>query len=377
MEIVRSIVSTLTGYGPPFLFVLTIVVFFHELGHFLVARWCGVGVKTFSIGFGPELFGWNDRRGTRWRIALIPLGGYVKFVGDESAASTPDRDGLDAMTPEERAISFPAQSVGARAAIVAAGPVANFILAIVIFTVVFTAFGRMDIAPRVGAVSPGSAAESAGIRQDDMIVSIEGRTIESFVDIMKMVSNRADLPTAIVVDRDGRRVELSVTPRSFEEKSRFGTQRRGLLGIQASRDPKDRTLRSFSPVEALVGGVSETWFIVERTGSYVAGLFSGRESASQLGGPLRVAQISGEVAEVGFLALINLAALLSVSIGLLNLMPIPLLDGGHLVFYVAEAVRGRPLSERAQDIGFRIGLAIVLMLMIVSTWNDIAHFASL
>jgi len=210
-----------------------------------------------------------------------------------------------------------------------------------------------------------------------MIVSIEGRTIESFVDIMKMVSNRADLPTAIVVDRDGRRVELSVTPRSFEEKSRFGTQRRGLLGIQASRDPKDRTLRSFSPVEALVGGVSETWFIVERTGSYVAGLFSGRESASQLGGPLRVAQISGEVAEVGFLALINLAALLSVSIGLLNLMPIPLLDGGHLVFYVAEAVRGRPLSERAQDIGFRIGLAIVLMLMIVSTWNDIAHFASL
>ena len=377
MEIVRSIVSTVTGYGPPFLFVLTIVVFFHELGHFLVARWCGVGVKTFSIGFGPELFGWNDRRGTRWRIALVPLGGYVKFVGDESAASTPDRDGLDAMTPEERAISFPAQPVAARAAIVAAGPIANFLLAIVIFTVVFAAFGRMDIAPRVGAVSPGSAAESAGMRQDDMIVSIEGRTIESFVDIMKMVSNRADLPTAIVVDRDGRRVDLTVTPRSFEEKSRFGTQRRGLLGIQASRDPKDRTLRSFSPVEALVGGVSETWFIVERTGSYVAGLFSGRESASQLGGPLRVAQISGEVAEVGFLALINLAALLSVSIGLLNLMPIPLLDGGHLAFYAAEAVRGRPLSERAQDIGFRIGLAIVLTLMIVSTWNDIAHFAAL
>lgn len=377
MEIVRSIVSTLTGYGPPFLFVLTIVVFFHELGHFLVARWCGVGVKTFSIGFGPELFGWNDRRGTRWRVALIPLGGYVKFVGDESAASTPDRDGLDAMTPEERAISFPAQPVAARAAIVAAGPIANFLLAIVIFAVVFAAFGRMDIAPRVGAVSPGSAAETAGIRQDDMIVSIEGRTIESFVDIMKMVSNRADLPTAIVVDRDGRRVELSVTPRSFEEKSRFGTQRRGLLGIQASRDPKDRTLRRFSPLEAVVGGVSETWFIVERTGSYVAGLFSGRESASQLGGPLRVAQISGEVAEVGFLALINLAALLSVSIGLLNLMPIPLLDGGHLAFYAAEAVRGRPLSERAQDIGFRIGLAIVLTLMIVSTWNDIAHFASL
>ena len=377
MDIVQSAVSTLTGYGPPFLFVLTVVVFFHELGHFLVARWYGVGVQTFSIGFGPELFGWNDRKGTRWRIALIPLGGYVKFVGDDSAASTPDRDALAAMSPEERAISFPAQPVGARAAIVAAGPIANFLLAIAIFTVVFTAFGRMDIVPRVGAVTPGSAAETAGIRQDDVIVSIEGRSIESFVDIMRVVSVRADLPTAVTVERDGRRIELSVTPRAFEEKSRFGVQKRGLLGIQASRDPKDRVLHRFSPLEAFTSGVAETWFIVERTGSYVGGLFSGRESASQLGGPLRVAQISGEVAEIGFLALVNLAALLSVSIGLLNLMPIPMLDGGHLVFYAAEAVRGRPLSERAQDIGFRIGLAIVLTLMIVSTWNDIAHFASL
>ena len=377
MDIVQSVVSTVTGYGPPFLFVLTIVVFFHELGHFLVARWCGVGVKTFSIGFGPELFGWNDRKGTRWRVALIPLGGYVKFVGDENAASTPDREAVAQMSAAERAISFPAQPVAARAAIVAAGPIANFLLAIAIFTVVFAAAGRMDIVPRVGAVSAGSAAEAAGIRQDDLIVSIEGRPIESFMDIMRVVSVRADMPTVVVVDRDGKKVELSVTPRAFEEKSRFGVQRRGLLGIQASRDPRDRVMRQFSPIGAFGAGVAETWFIVERTGSYVAGLFTGRESASQLGGPLRVAQISGEVAEVGFLALVNLAALLSVSIGLLNLMPIPMLDGGHLVFYAAEAVRGRPLSERAQDIGFRIGLAIVLALMIVSTWNDIAHFASL
>jgi regulator of sigma E protease len=377
MNFVQSIVSTVTSYGPPFLFVLTMVVFFHELGHFLVARWCGVGVKTFSIGFGPELIGWNDRKGTRWRIALIPLGGYVKFVGDENAASTPDTDAVDAMTAEERAIAFPTQPVAARAAIVAAGPIANFILAIVIFTVMFATAGRMDIVPRVGAVSPGSAAEVAGIRQDDLIVSIEGRPIESFVDIMRVISVRADLPTAVTVERDGKRVDLTATPRPFEEKSRFGAQTRGLLGIQASRDPKDRVLKHFSPIGALGAGVSETWFIVERTGTFVAGLFSGRESASQLGGPLRVAQISGEVAEVGFLALVNLAALLSVSIGLLNLMPIPMLDGGHLVFYAAEAVRGRPLSERAQDIGFRIGLAIVLALMVVSTWNDIAHLASL
>ncbi len=377
MGLVESVVSTVASYGPPFLFVLTVVVFFHELGHFLVARWCGVGVKTFSIGFGPELLGWNDAKGTRWRIAAIPLGGYVKFVGDETAASTPDAEAIDAMSPEERAVAFPTQPVGARAAIVAAGPIANFILAIVIFTMMFAVAGRMDILPRVGAVSAGSAAESAGIRQDDLIVSIEGRSIGSFVDIMRVVSVRADLPTTVTVERDGKRIDLIATPRSFEEKSRFGVQTRGLLGIQASRDPKDRVLRRFSPGEAFVAGVSETWFIVERTGSFVAGLFSGRESASQLGGPIRVAQISGEVAEVGFLALLNLAALLSVSIGLLNLMPIPMLDGGHLVFYAAEAVRGRPLSDRAQDIGFRIGLAIVLALMIVSTWNDIAHLASL
>ncbi len=377
MDIVQNVVSTVTGYGPPFLFVLTVVVFFHELGHFLVARWCGVGVKTFSIGFGPELFGWNDRKGTRWRVALIPLGGYVKFVGDENAASTPDREALQTMSSAERAISFPAQPVAARAAIVAAGPIANFILAIAIFSVVFAVAGRMDIVPRVGTVSAGSAAETAGIRQDDLIVSIEGRPIESFMDIMRVVSVRAEMPTAIVVERDGKKIDLSVTPRAFEEKSRFGVQRRGLLGIQASRDPADRVVRQFSPIGAFGAGVAETWFIVERTGSYIAGLVTGRESASQLGGPLRVAQISGEVAEVGFLALLNLAALLSVSIGLLNLMPIPMLDGGHLVFYAAEAARGRPLSERAQDIGFRIGLAIVLALMIVSTWNDIAHFASL
>ena len=377
MGVVESIVSTVTSYGPPFLFVLTVVVFFHELGHFLVARWCGVGVKTFSIGFGPELLGWNDRKGTRWRIALIPLGGYVKFVGDENAASTPDGEAVEAMSAEERAVAFPTQPVWARAAIVAAGPIANFILAIAIFTVVFATAGRMDIVPRVGAVSPGSAAETAGIRQDDLVVAIEGRPISSFVDIMRVVSTRAELATAVTVERDGKQIDLVATPRPFEEKSRFGVQKRGLLGIQASRDPKDRVLRRFSPLEAVVAGTSETWFIVERTGAFVAGLFSGRESTSQLGGPLRVAQISGEVAEVGFLALVNLAALLSVSIGLLNLMPIPMLDGGHLVFYAAEAARGRPLSERVQDIGFRIGLAIVLALMIVSTWNDIAHLASL
>ncbi len=376
MEILNEAVS-LVGYVPPFLFVLTIVVFFHELGHFLVGRACGVGVVTFSIGFGPELFGWNDRHGTRWRVSLIPLGGYVKFVGDEGAASTPDRDGLAALSPADRDRAFQTKSVGRRAAIVAAGPIANFILAVVIFSGLFMVTGRVDLAAKVGDVTADGVAAEAGIRAGDLIVAIDGHAIETFMDVMRLVSERAGEKTDFVVERDGARIETSLTPRLVEEKSRFGVQRRGLVGIRASNDPADRRLRRFSPPEAVVEGTKETWFVVARTASYLGGIFTGRESIDQLGGPLRVAQISGEVAGMGMAALINLAAVLSVSIGLLNLFPVPMLDGGHLVFYAAEAVRGRPLSDRAQDIGFRIGMALILMLMLVSSWNDIAHLASL
>lgn len=376
MEILNEAVS-LVGYVPPFLFVLTIVVFFHELGHFLVGRACGVGVVTFSIGFGPELFGWNDRHGTRWRVSLIPLGGYVKFVGDESAAGTPDREGLEKLAPVDRDRAFQNKSVGRRAAIVAAGPIANFVLAVVIFSGLFMSTGRVDLAAKVGEVTPDGVAAAAGIRSGDLIVAIDGHRIDTFMDVMRLVSERAGEKTDFVVERDGARVETSLTPRLFEEKSRFGVQRRGLVGIRASTDPADRRLRHFSPPEAVVEGVKETWFVVARTASYIGGIFTGRESIDQLGGPLRVAQISGEVAGMGLGALINLAAVLSVSIGLLNLFPVPMLDGGHLVFYAAEAARGRPLSDRAQDIGFRIGMALVLMLMLISSWNDIAHLASL
>ena len=377
MELVKGVATAIVSYGPPFLFVLTLVVFFHELGHFLVARWCGVAVKAFSIGFGPELVGWNDRHGTRWRIALLPLGGYVKFEGDEDAASTPDRDAIAGMTEEERARSFVGKSVGQRAAVVAAGPIANFILAIVIFASLFAIVGRGVIVPRVGDVSPGSAAEAAGIKKGDMVVSIDGTAIESFDGIMRIVSVRAGEPTAVTIARDGKTIDLMVTPQLVTEKSRLGVTRRGLLGIRASEDPADRSVRHYAPHQAVIEAVKETWFVVERTGGYIAGIFAGRESADQLGGPLRVAQISGEVAEGGFTPLISLAALLSVSIGLLNLMPVPMLDGGHLLFYAIEAARGRPLSERSQDVGFRIGMALVLMLVVFATWNDVVHLRSL
>lgn len=376
MQVLNDVWS-FAGYVPPFLFVLTLVVFFHELGHFLVGRFCGVGVVTFSIGFGPELFGWNDRHGTRWRISMIPLGGYVRFVGDENAASVPDREALDGMSADERDHAFQTKSVGARAAIVAAGPIANFLLAIVVFSGLLFFGGRWDLLPKVGDVSPGEVAAEAGVRPGDLITTIEGKPVSTFMDVMRIVSERAGQTTRFEIDRDGRRVDLTLTPRLFEEKSRFGSQRRGLVGIRASTDPADRHLRTFGPGEAVVEGVKETWFFVEKTLSYIGGLFSGRESIDQIGGPLRVAQISGEVAGLGFPALINLVALLSVSIGLLNLFPIPMLDGGHLVFYAAEAVRGRPLSERAQDIGFRIGLGLILTLTLVSSWYDILHLVSL
>jgi len=366
-----------TGWIIPFLFVLSIVVFFHELGHFLVARWCGVRVLVFSIGFGPEIVGFNDRHGTRWKIAAIPLGGYVRFFGDENAASVPDQAAIAAMTTAEARESFFHKSVSRRAAIVAAGPIANFILAIVIFATVAMTFGKQIISARVDTVRPASAALAAGFRAGDLVVSIDGRAIESFTDMQRIVSGSAERTLEIVVDRGGALVTLKAVPKLEEIKDRFNnTHRIGVLGIERSTAPGDVRTERVSPGQAIVEGVEQTWFVIERTMSYLAGVIVGRESADQLGGPARIAQVAGQMASLGILPIINLAAVLSVSIGLLNLFPIPLLDGGHLLFYAVEAIRGRPLSDRAQEVGFRIGLAIVLMLMIFATFNDILRLTS-
>jgi regulator of sigma E protease len=444
-----------------FLFVLTIVVFVHELGHFLVGRWCGVEAKIFSIGFGKELFGWTDRHGTRWRIAAVPLGGYVKFAGDADGASTPDFDAMAHMSEKEKQNSFYHKPVGRRAAIVAAGPIANFILAIVIFSATVYFLGRNVVSPRVEFVLPHSAAQAAGIQPGDVFVSVDGSSIESFSDVQRIVSGRAGDPIDIEIDRDGRRISLTATPQQREVSTPFGKQRIGVLGVnvmapraavvlsggaaqKAGIQPGDlflsvdgKPIETYSDVERFIAarpeletpvtierqgrkieltavpdvrevvtrsgkqrvgtlgiegpevpsqhvaygaadsvrlGVQDTWFIVVRTYEYVAKLFAGRESTDQLSGPIRIAQVSKQVADTGGLAgLINLAAILSVSIGLINLVPIPLLDGGHLLFFLIEAVRGRPLSERAQEYGFRVGLAIVGLLMIFVTWNDLLH----
>jgi len=375
-SILTSSGGLVTGTIIPFLFVLTIVVFFHELGHFLVARWCGVKVKVFSVGFGPEIFGWFDRKGTRWRVSWIPLGGYVKFSGDEGAASTPDNAALSNMTDEERAGAFHLKPLWARIAVVAAGPLANFVLAIVIFTVMFAFVGRQITTAHVDKVAPDSAAMEAGFQVGDLVIEIDGETIDSFSDMQRIVSISADRTLEIVVERDGEPVTLQATPKRREVTDRFGNvQKISLLGISRSANPENFKLERYSLPTAVIIGVEETYFVIERTLGYLADVIIGREDASQLGGPIRIAQVSGQVATLGIIPLINLAALLSVSIGLINLFPIPMLDGGHLLYYAIEGVMGRPLGEKAQEFGFRIGLALLLMLMIFATWNDVTNLS--
>ena len=363
------------GYVVPFVFVLSIVVFFHELGHFVVGRWCGVKVDAFSLGFGPELFAFIDRRGTRWRVALLPLGGYVKFHGDANAASASAKDPSIVMSADDRKISFFTQPVAKRAAIVAAGPIANFILAIVIFAGIFHFSGRGMLLPRIESVRPGEVAEAAGFQGGDMIVSVDGKAIESWGDMQRIVQASAGVPLVFVVQRGAKDVTLPVTPLQRVIETPFGQNRIGMIGLNASSDPKDWKTQTYGIADSIGLAASETWYVSERTINYIGGLFAGRESFKQVSGPIGTGYVAGEVAKQGFVALLGLAAILSISIGLINLFPIPLLDGGHLLYYVFEALRGRPMTERFQEYGFRIGLAFVVMLMVFATFNDVLHLA--
>lgn len=366
--------ETLWGYLIPFLFVLTVVVFFHELGHFTVARMCGVKVDVFSIGFGREIFGWNDKHGTRWKLSWIPLGGYVKFAGDENAASVPDRERLTQIPAKEREGLFYFKPLPQRAAVVAAGPVANFLLAILIFAGIFIFVGRTVATAVVDEVNPESAASEAGFAPGDHIVAIDGSQISSFEDMQRFVSTSGNKQLTFEVERGDERVTLQATPRIQEVTDRFGNVHKiPMLGIVRKVDSANIEVVRSDPFTAVWLGVKETWFVTERTLNYIGGIFAGTQDADQLGGPLRIAQVSGQVATIGFAALISMVALLSVSIGLLNLFPVPMLDGGHLLYYAIEAVRGRPMGEQAQEYGFRIGLALVMMLMVFATWNDLVH----
>ncbi len=376
MDFLQQIPSWGTGffsYALPALFVFTTVVFFHELGHYTVGRLCKVGIDAFAIGFGKELIGYTDKRGCRWKLCMIPLGGYVKFHGDENAASVPDIDNIANMSAEAQSTTLAAKSVYQRTAVVAAGPAASFLLAILIFAGMFVTFGRPQIPAKVSEVIAESAAEEAGLLAGDLIVSVDGQTIESFSELQRIVTGRAGSVIELGVDRGGMSLALPATPRRQKIDDGFGnSQFVGVLGVRQSVNQEDITYKNYNVVTGLVEGTKETGFIVSRTLQYIYGIIIGKESADQLGGPIRVVNMSGQVAAISFVALLNLTAILSASIGLINLFPIPMLDGGHLAFYAFEIVRGKPLSEKAQDLGFKAGLAMILALFLFVNWNDVS-----
>jgi regulator of sigma E protease len=357
------------GYLIPFLVILTVLVFVHELGHYLVARYNGVRVEVFSIGFGPELFGWNDRAGTRWKFSAIPFGGYVKMFGDADLASTPGQR-LSAMTDEEKAVSFHCKRLPQRTAVVAAGPVANFLFTVVVLAVVFVVKGQPFTPPEVGQVVPDSAAASGGMAPGDVILSIDGQRIDRFETVQQIVQLNTGTPLDIVVKRGDTEVDLKVTPQVVVETDRLGFGHRVTrLGIVRNRVDYVRR----DPASALWYAGAETWNLTAGTLKAVWQMIIGVRSSEELSGPVGIIRMSGEVAQNGVLAMLWFAAVLSVNLGLINLFPIPILDGGHLLFYVAEAIRGKPLGQRAQEYGFRLGLALVLTLMVFATWNDLVR----
>jgi regulator of sigma E protease len=362
-----DLINGFLGIAVPFLVVLTVLVFVHEMGHFLVARRNGVRVEIFSVGFGPELFGWTDKALTRWKFSVIPLGGYVKMFGDANAASQPGAD-VKEMTPEERAVSFHAKRLSQRAWIVAAGPLVNFLFAIVLLFGLFVTQGQPFTPPVVGEVVPDSAAEEAGVMPGDRIVAIDGSGIERFEEVQRIVRQSGEEQLRVTILRDGQEHDLAITPKITELTDNFGNRQKiGLLGVTRSGVEYVR----HGPVEALWRAGAETIVLSVSTLEAVGQIIAGTRAADQLGGPLRIAQMSGQVADIGVAALIWFMAVLSVNLGLINLFPVPMLDGGHLLYYAIEALRGRPLGERAQEYGFRIGLALVLSLMLFVTVNDL------
>lgn len=355
-------------YIPSFLVLLTVLVFVHEFGHYWVARRCGVRIEVFSIGFGPELFGWTDKANTRWKVSAIPLGGYVKMFG-EGAYSGGGAGGRP-MTEEDRAESFSHKSLGKRAAVVFAGPAANYLFAIVVLAGLFMTIGQPYTPASVGTVVEGSAAEEAGILPGDKFLSVDGSKVELFRDVQRIVILRPDEPLDIVLLRDGKEIELTVTTKSSEHTDVSGNKSRiGLLGITQ----RAGEFKKSGPLDAVWDAAKETVNLTVDTLTAVGQIFAGKRSLEELGGPVRIGQLSGDTARHGIIPFISFMALLSVNLGLINLFPVPMLDGGHLLFYAIEAMRGKPLGERAQEIGFRIGLVVVLGLMLFVTFNDLVN----
>ena len=374
---VADLLAWLGWYVVPFILILSLIVAVHELGHYLVGRWCGVKIDAFSLGFGPELFARVDSRGTRWRIGALPLGGYVKFHGDANAASVGVGEGANNDPSVDRSLTLAGQPLRNRAAIVLAGPVANFILAFIIFTGMFMGFGRVEHAPRIGRVEAGSPAAAAGFQPGDVIKSINGNRIDSFEALQESTLMSTGLPMKFVVERQGHDLDLAATPQiTVVDQGVFGKRRMGRLGLASSADRNDAKVERCGLATCAAWGAAQEWFIVKATGTYIVGMFAGRESTDQMSGLIGAAQMAGEMAKISLWELFSLAAWFSVSVGLMNLLPVPLLDGGHLAFYAFEGLRGRPLSERAQEIGLRIGIALVGLLVVFTTSHDLLRLVA-
>ena len=366
-----NIIDMALNWGFPFLVALTILVFFHELGHFWVARLAKVRVEVFSVGFGAELFGWNDKAGTRWKIGVIPLGGYVKMFGQSDLPGDEDED-RPPLTDKEKAVSFQHKTLAQRTAIVAAGPIANFLLSVVLIAFLMATFGAARPYAGVGEMMPGSAAAEAGFKAGDRIVSIDGEAVEWFSDLVRIVSVQPEMLLKIKVRRGDDEFVLTATPKRHQQLGAEGkTVEIGLLGVRY--DPQQMHYERQNPLMAVWLGIQQTASLTEKTLSFLGQVISGRQGTEGIGGPLRIVQYAGITFQSGIENFILFLAVLSINLGLINLFPIPILDGGHLLFFAVEAIRGRPLGPQAQEYGFRFGLILVLILMVFVTWNDLVQ----
>jgi regulator of sigma E protease len=356
-------------YALPFIVVISIVVFVHEFGHYWVARQCGVRIETFSIGFGREIFGWTDKRGTRWKVSWLPFGGYVKMFGDASAASTPDA-AVHSMSDEEKRVSFYHQHVDKRMAVVVAGPASNYLFAILVLALLFMFQGQPYTSPDISTVTEGGVAAEAGLQPGDHVLTVDGHEVERFEDIKRIIALNAGTPVDITLLRGAEPVKVTLTPQVVTTTDRFGGEHKlGRIGIMSST----LEYKKWPPVKALRQSLNETWNLTAGTFQAIGQMIMGTRGTEELGGPLRIAEMSGNVASDGIVSLIWFMAVISVNLGLINLFPVPLLDGGHLAFYLMERFRGRPIGEKVQEIGARIGMVMVLSLMVFATWNDLVH----
>ena len=363
-------IAGILPYLVPFLIVITILVFVHEMGHYLVARWNGVRVEVFSIGFGRELFGWTDKVGTRWKFSLIPLGGYVKMYGDQDAASRPSGD-LKQMSLQERSVTLHAKKPWQRIAVAAAGPLANYIFAVVLLFALYVVIGQRYLSTEISQVIPETPAAHAGLMKGDVVRQIQGQPINSFKELEDIISSSPGEKLTLEFDRAGQSHHIEVTPAQNEIKDRFGRVRYvGSLGVARAVTP---SFKELSLSEAIVASLVDTYHLSAGMLHGIWQIIIGERSSEELGGVLRIAKISGEVAQSGLANLLWLMAFLSINLGLINLFPIPMLDGGHIVLHLVEVVTGKPVNEKAQEFAFKIGFSIVVAVMVLAMWNDLMH----